>query len=256
MFALTLALVAGVGAAYGVRAGRVQVPRWKVGLFGLGLLLLAVALSPPFADAAHDRFSAHMAQHLLIGDLAPLALLAGLSGPLLRPVLRFVYPLRVLTHPAVALPLWVANLLVWHLAFLYEGALDHEWVHVVEHVSFFTTGVLMWAPVLETLPAPVWFGSGAKLAYVVVVRLVGTVLGNVFMWADAPLYEQYGDRGDQALAGAIMTVEGSLVTFTAIAWLFLRMAAEGELRQELLERGLDPRAVKRAVRFGRAEELS
>ena len=42
----------------------------------------------------------------------------------------------------------------------------------------------------------------------------------------------------------------------ALAWLFLRMAQEGELRQELLERGLDPRAVRRAVRYGRAQELA
>jgi hypothetical protein len=52
-----------------------------------------------------------------------------------------------------------------------------------------------------------------------------------------------------------MMVEGSLVTLGALAWLFLRLAAEGELRQELLERGLDPRAVRRAVRYGRAEDM-
>ena len=48
----------------------------------------------------------------------------------------------------------------------------------------------------------------------------------------------------------------TLVTLAALAWLFLRLAAEGELRQELLERGLDPRAVQRAVRYGRGQELS
>jgi hypothetical protein len=53
-----------------------------------------------------------------------------------------------------------------------------------------------------------------------------------------------------------MMIEGSLVTLAALAWLFLRLAAEGELRQELLERGLDPRAVRRAVRYGRGQELS
>ena len=52
-----------------------------------------------------------------------------------------------------------------------------------------------------------------------------------------------------------MMIEGSLVTIGALAWLFLRLAEEGELRQQLLERGLDPRAVNRAVRYGRAEEL-
>ena len=52
-----------------------------------------------------------------------------------------------------------------------------------------------------------------------------------------------------------MMIEGSLVTLGALAWLFLRLAQEGELRQQLIERGLDPRAVHRAVRYGRAEEL-
>jgi hypothetical protein len=33
------------------------------------------------------------------------------------------------------------------------------------------------------------------------------------------------------------------------------MAAEGEQRQRLLEQGLDPRQVKRAIRYGRAHDL-
>jgi len=61
---------------------------------------------------------------------------------------------------------------------------------------------------------------------------------------------------DQGLAGTVMMIEGSFVTIAALAWLFLRLAREGELRQELLERGLDPRAVRRAVRYGRSEDLA
>ena len=52
-----------------------------------------------------------------------------------------------------------------------------------------------------------------------------------------------------------MMVEGSIVTLVALAWLFLKMAQESELRQQLLERGLDERSVKRAVRYGRAGVL-
>jgi hypothetical protein len=52
-----------------------------------------------------------------------------------------------------------------------------------------------------------------------------------------------------------MMIEGSIVTLAALAWLFLRLASEGELRQQLLEQGLDARAVRRAVRYGRAREL-
>jgi cytochrome c oxidase assembly factor CtaG len=148
---------------------------------------------------------------------------------------------------------------------LYQGALHHDSIHALEHVCFLTAGGLMWAPVVETLPAPEWFGTGIKLGYIAVVRVFETVLGNVFLWSGTVFYpfyvhdhERWGvsPLHDQALAGTVMMIEGSLVTLAALAWLFLRLAAEGELRQELLERGLDPRAVRRAVRYGRGQELS
>src|SRR5215210_4493603 len=256
-----LVLVTG---AYAVRARTLArrgtpAPRWRVAVFALGVLLVAAAVVSPVAELAHERFSLHMVQHVLLGDLAPLALLAGLTGPLLRPVLALppVQALRVLAHPLVAFPLWVANLYLWHLPFAYEAAIRNDLVHALEHASFFAAGVLMWAPVLETLPAPAWFGSAAKLGYIVAVRLASTVLANVFFWSGHVFYGPYAGAGlgDQATAGAVMMIEGSVVTICALAWLFLRLAAEGERKQELLEQGLDPRAVARAVRYGRADEL-
>ena len=240
------------------------VPRWRVALFATGIATLLVALVSPVHALGERMFSFHMLQHVLLGDLAPLALLAGLSGPILRPVLAWLHRLRFLAHPFVALPLWAVNLYVWHLPFLYEAAVRHDSVHALEHLAFFTGGTIMWLPVLETLPAPEWFGTGAKLGYIAAVRVVETVLGNVFFWAGSVFYAVYEhhDRlwglsalADQGLAGAVMMIEGSIVTLVALAWLFLRLASEGELRQQLLELGLDPRAVKRAVRYGRAEEL-
>jgi putative membrane protein len=242
------------------------VPRARVWSFGVGLALLAVALSPPIEELGERTFAFHMVQHVLLGDLAALALVLGLTGPLLRPLLavRTIERLRVLGHPLVALPLWTANLYLWHLPALYEGALRHDSLHALEHLCFLGFGALMWAPVVEVLPGPAWFGTGAKFGYVVAVRLLETVLGNVFLWSGTVFYGVYetterlwglSPAADQATAGAVMMVEGSVVTLAALAWLFLRAAAQGELRQELLERGLDPRTVQRAVRYGRAEEL-
>jgi putative membrane protein len=261
---LQLAPVAVAAVGYGVRARTLArrgapVPGWRIGLFATGLLLLVIAFSPPLESATDDRFAAHMAQHLLLGDLAPLAMLAGLTGPLLRPLLALppLRVLRVLAHPLVALPLWAVNLYLWHLPVMYEAAIANDAVHALEHALFFTTGLLMWSPVLETLPAPAWFGTVAKLGYVVVVRIATTILGNVFIWTDHVVYDPYLGAGtsDQALAGALMMIEGSIVTIAAFAWLFLRMFEEGERRQQLLESGLDPRLVERAVRYGRAEDL-
>ena len=144
-------------------------------------------------------------------------------------------------------------------------AVRNDVVHALEHVCFFAAGIVLWLPVLETLPAPEWFGTGAKLGYVVGVRLIATAIGNVFIWGGAPFYDVYktgndylglSPSADQSLAGSVMMLEGSIVTIVAIAWLFLRMAQEGEVRQELIDKGHDPRAVRRAVRYRRWQELT
>ena len=240
---------------------------WRPVLFGLGVFLVAVALvSPVAALGEQESFAFHMVQHLLLGDLGPLCIVAGLTGPILRPLLsvRAVRALRFLAHPLVALPIWTLNLVIWHLPFFWEAALRHDAVHALEHVSFFTAGALMWGAVIEVLPGPEWFGTAAKMGYVIVVRIVSTIVGNVLVWAGTPFYGIYEEAhrpfglsaaSDQGIAGGIMMVEGSLVTIGVLAWLFLRLAQEGELRQELLEQGLDPRSVRRAVRYGRGQEM-
>lgn len=239
------------------------VPRWRQASFALSIVLASAAQLMPYED---ELFFVHMLQHVVLGDLAALAFVVGLTGPMLRPLLAvgLISRLRILGHPLVALPLWAVSLYVWHLPPLYEAAVRHDLVHALEHFSFFGTGALMWAAVVEVLPGPEWFGTGAKFGYVAAVRLIGTALGNVFIWSGDVVYDVY-DRGverwgitpsqDQGLAGTIMMVEGSMVTIGALAWLFLKLAQEGELRQRLLEEGLDPRAVRRAVRYGRGEEL-
>jgi putative membrane protein len=241
------------------------VPGWRIALFATGILTLLVAFVSPVHALGERMFSFHMLQHVLLGDLAPLALLGGLTGPILRPALRWLWRFRFLANPVVALPLWAINLYLWHLPYLYDAALRHDSVHALEHLCFFTGGLIMWLPVVETLPAPEWFGTGAKLGYIAVVRIVETILGNIFFWSGSVFYVVYAHQNrlfgmsaleDQGVAGGVMMIEGSIVTLVALAWLFLKLASEGELRQQLLERGLDPRTVRRAVRYGRAEELS
>ena len=119
-------------------------------------------------------------------------------------------------------------------------------------------------PCSSRFPLRTGSDRGSKLAYIVGVRLVATIVGNVFIWGGSPFYDTYrtGDdylglspSADQSLAGSLMMLEGSIVTIVAIAWLFLRMAQEGDVRQELIEQGHDPRAVRRAVRYRRWGEL-
>jgi putative membrane protein len=247
------------------REGR-PVEGWRQFVFWLGIGLVVVALNSPVDRLGENNFFfLHMTQHVILGDLAPLCFVAGMTGQLLRPVLalRVVERLRVLAHPLIALPLWAVDLYVWHVPFLYDAALHHDSVHALEHFGFFTCGCLMWEPVVETLPGPAWFGTGFKLGYIAIVRLLETILGNIFIWSSSAFYTVYRHPPqwgitpvhDLNLGGIVMMGEGSLVTLAALAWLFLRLAAEGETRQRLLEQGLDPRQVQRAVRYGRAKDL-
>jgi cytochrome c oxidase assembly factor CtaG len=243
------------------------VPRWRQAMFWTGIGLTVIALNSPVDSLGEEHFFfMHMLQHVIIGDLAPLCFVLGMTGPLLRPVLALpvVDRLRVLAHPLIALPLWAVDLYIWHVPFFYDAALHHNVVHAMEHLMFFTFGCLMWEPVIETLPAPEWFGTGVKLGYVAAVRLIEAVLGNVFIWSSSAIYSVYRHppqwgitpAHDVNLGGVVMMAEGSIVTIAVLVWLFLKLAAESELRQQLLERGLDPRQVRRAVRYGRAGGLA
>lgn len=257
---------------YALRARRLAgggrpVPPWRLLAFAAGLACALVAVVSPVDFIGEQYlFSVHMIQHLLLGDLAPLLIVLGLSRPLLRPVLALplLGRLRILCHPLVALPVWAVDLYLWHLPFLYDAALRHDGVHALEHTLFFVCGSFMWAALLDLMPGPVWFGTGAKLLYVIAVRFAEGVLANFFIWSGTSLYPPYlhavriwglSAASDQRLGGVAMLAEGSLVTLAAFAWLFLRWADESELRQRLLERGLRPEAVERAVRYGRARSL-
>src|ERR687884_2117715 len=120
-----------------LRGRGTPVEPWRPWLFGLGIGLVLLALASPIDAFGEEEFlSFHMLQHVLLGDLAPLAMVAGLNGPILRPVLSFhwVNRLRVLAHPFVALPLWAVSLFVWHVPALYQGALHHDSIHALQHL--------------------------------------------------------------------------------------------------------------------------
>jgi cytochrome c oxidase assembly factor CtaG len=247
------------------------VPRWRQACFYAGFAVIAVALTA-LDKASEDLLYMHMVEHLLLSDIAALLIVLGLTGPLLAPILRIraFDRLRALSHPAIAFPLWTIDLYVWHIPALYQAALRHPGVHAFEHAMFLACGINMWMCLVGPLPTPSWFGNLGKLVYIVAVRLAGTILGNVFLWSGTVFYPFYraGDArfhispiADQNLAGAIMMIEGSILTLGLFCWLFLRTAREGEERQDLLDlartRGLELTEARaaRAVSAGRGAEL-
>jgi cytochrome c oxidase assembly factor CtaG len=212
-------------------------------------VLVAEPLSPlgAWSDLS---FTIHMVEHLLIGDLAALLMVLGLTGPLIAPMMRnpVIDFVRPLAEPIPALVFWIANLYFWHLPFAFNGALNSDVLHVIQHLCFFGAGFNVWMAVFGPLPKPEWFGNIAKLIYIVVQRMAGVLLGNFFIFGGSAYYSAYlgvdnplgmTPAGDQSVAGAVMMAEGSFISFILLGWLFFKAASEGEKSQQLIEHAQD-----------------
>lgn len=217
-----------------VRGWRPPDGRRRAMWFVTALIVLAVAVLSPVEAASSELVSAHMVQHLLMVVVAaPLLALSAPGAALVRgtPVVvrrRFVSArrrvgidarrLRHLRQPGARWLLFVVTFWSWHASVLYSAAVEHEIVHLAEHLTFSGTAVLAWATIVghPSTRLPPFLG---------VVAVFGLALQSVFLsalmtFARAPWYEPYADPApgwgldalaDQQLAGVIMWVPSGLV---------------------------------------------
>jgi putative membrane protein len=237
--------------ARGVSATRAQVVLWH-----LGIALWIAGLLSPIHTLGEELLSFHMAQHLLIADLAAPLLLAGARNPVLmfllpRDVLvplarrrRLRGAFRFLRRPLVAIPIYVLVLYGWRFTFMFESAVRSPFVHALQHASFIGIGLLVWWSVLEPkrrrLRPELW-----KIGHILGARLLGMMLGMAFVFLREPIYTDVYGTGerrfgltpvdDQQIAGGLMiTVDIYLMLF-ALSFLFYR-AAQASAREEEAER--------------------
>ncbi len=195
------------------------------------------ALIGPLDRLADEKLlSAHMGQHVLIGDLGPALMVTALRGPLLvfflpAPMLaplarnaRVRSVLGTLLRPRVAFSLWAANLAIWHVPYLYDLALRHEKLHDFEHVCWTFCGLLLWTLLVDP-------GShrrltvGGRVALAAAMFAAGQILTDVLVFTFTPLYPFYhGAYGisavtDQQLSGIVMMVEQLATLATCVALL-------------------------------------
>jgi putative membrane protein len=190
-----------------------------------------------------------MVQHLILADMVPIALILGLSKVILRPVTRRVHAIErragVLAHPAVGVLAYVGAMWFWHIPVMYDAALTHAGVHVLEHLTFAASGALYWWHLISPIRSRLRLGGLAPIAYMVSTKLCVGALGVGLTFYPNLLYSAYdvdGERwgltplNDQAVAGAIMGLEQSLVMGVGLAWLFARMLSEADRADERDER--------------------
>ena len=225
--------------------------------FAGAMLALFAALVSPIDGLGEDYlFSAHMFQHVLLGDIAPLLLLLSLSRVILRPVTRRLMgverALGPLASPITAIVIWLGAMYLWHIPALYDAAIQHPLVHALEHLSFFAAGIALWWPLVQPIPMRHGLTGLQPLAYIAGAKGGLAALGLVLAWSSTAFYPFYEDAPriwgltaveDQNVAGVIMMVEQSLTLVIVLVWVFVRMltrSEEEQLRRERLEEAQVP----------------
>lgn len=259
----SLAGLVALGAGYGLglrrlwrRAGAGRgIGREQAAAFAAGLGALLVALVSPLDALSEELFSVHMVQHLLLVLVAAPLLVTGRASL----ALAWLLPSRVvvgawkdlggrrawelLSHPGVALGLHAATLWFWHMPQPYQAALEVEWLHLLEHGSFFISAALFWQ-VFGELTQGVRSGGSARfgpgILMVFCMGLANGLLGLLIALSPYVWYPVHGQASgafgltalqDQHLAGVVMWVPAGIVYLVSAlrvmaGWIFAREALE------------------------------
>jgi putative membrane protein len=210
-------------------------------LFAAGLLAMFFSLNGPLHDLSDEYlFSAHMVQHLvLVFGVAPL-LLAGTPGAMLRPALDWpgVRPVaRWLTRPTICFLLFNVIFAAWHLPPLYNLAMAVHPVHIVEHLMFLVTAVLMWWPLLSPLPELPRLSYPGQMLYCFLMTIPMSIVAAYVSLADHVLFPAYAAApriwglsplDDQQLGGLIMWIPGAYFLIGVMTVVFFKWVGNGE----------------------------
>lgn len=254
--------LAGLGGLY-VYWGGLRAPRRQVAAFAAALVVMFVALNGPLHDLSdHSLFSAHMVQHLGLTLVFTPLLLYGTPAWVLRPLLRprwVMATARVLTRPLAAGGIFSAVMALWHFPVFYEAALEHHALHIVQHLVFIATSVLLWWPMLSPVPELPRASYPGQVLYLFLIGLPMSAVGAFATLADHPLYPFYAAAprvwglsvlDDQRYGGLIMWVPGTLIFWIAATVVWFRWAwreerGEAERAVPLEAYVLEPRAATR-----------
>ncbi|NMH99926.1 cytochrome c oxidase assembly protein [Pseudonocardia acidicola] len=213
-------------------------PRGRTVAWLSGCVALLLATSSGIGRYAPAMFSVHMAGHMMLSMLVPILLVLGAPATLalraLPPAGRSAPPgprewllaavhsplARWLTHPLVALPLFVGSYYALYFSNLFATALNQHWAHVAMNAHFLLVGTLFFWPLIGVDPAPRRLPPAARLGIVfasvpfhaffgVALMSSSTVIGGDFYrslalpWVPDPLQ-------DQQLGGGLTWASGEV----------------------------------------------
>ncbi|HET7585672.1 MAG TPA: cytochrome c oxidase assembly protein [Gemmatimonadaceae bacterium] len=211
--------------------------------FAAGLAVLFLSLNGPLHDLSDGYlFSAHMTQHMLLAMAVTPLLIAGTPGWMLRPALRIravAAAARWVTHPPHAFAIFSVTLIAWHLPVLYNTAMAHHGVHIVQHLCFLVASTLLWWPLMSSMPELPRLSHPKQMLYALLMMVPMTAVSIFVTYADTVLYTAYAAAPrvtglsplqDQRLGGLIMWIPGSFIVVGVVTVIFFHWAGAEERR--------------------------
>jgi len=213
-------------------------PRKRTAYFFSGVGVMAFAVMSPPASYDGVLFTVHMWQHILLMMVAaPLLLLGTPITLLLRSVssktrreviFPFLHsgPVRAVTFPVVAWVLFAATMWGSHYSALFNAALEHEWLHWLEHTLYVSVALMFWWQVIGVDPTPWRMPHPVRMLYVFLQMPQNSFLALSIYGTDRVLYSHYATTlrtwgptplEDQQLAGITMWVVGDVLFLLAVA---------------------------------------
>jgi cytochrome c oxidase assembly factor CtaG len=225
--------------AYALTVRRVETATWRIVCFIAAMVLLVVVSATPVHTLGmHYLLTMHLLQNVVLAEWAPLLVVLAIP-PAVGAAMGASPVIRAVTHPLVALPVWLANYMVWHLPWIYDRALEHPGTLLhLEHALYFLTGTAMWWCVFQDEPHRL--GAGSRTAYVFAAFVLASPIGLVLALVPDAIYDFYVHAHhrvwgltpleDQQLGGMLMAVEQATVFFGVSAYWFFRFLGEEERR--------------------------
>ncbi|ALG14707.1 copper resistance protein CopD [Kibdelosporangium phytohabitans] len=266
----SLAIAMAVLYLLGVRRLRARGDAWPVGrtvawLFGCATILLAT--SSGIGRYSPSMFSIHMISHMMLNMLAPILLVLGGAVTLaLRAlpaagkdnppgprewIVAFVHSpaAKVLTHPVVALVLFVGSYYVLYFSGLFDSALDLHWAHLAMNAHFLLAGYVFYWPVIGIDPAPRKLPPVGRLAMVFASMPFHAFFGVVLMSMQQIIGDRFyrslalpwaGDLlSDQRLGGGIAWAAGEVPLLVVVVALLVQWARQDEKEARRRDRRAD-----------------
>ncbi|MFE5137067.1 cytochrome c oxidase assembly protein [Streptomyces fagopyri] len=185
---------------------------WSAGRtvsFVVGVLTVMLMMCTSLNDYGMVMFSVHMVQHMVISMLSPILILLGApitlalralpvaarrgtKGPR-ELLLMFLHSrfMRIITHPAFTIPLFIASLYALYFSPLFDFLMGSRTGHTVMMCHFLAVGLVFFWPIMGVDPGPHRPGYLLRMLELFAGMPFHAFFGIALMMASTPMVETY-----------------------------------------------------------------